>query len=89
MPLRLRPHVDALSDGFYLVYDDDEGYAGRIYDGTPTSPPQCEAPWFWGLDFFKARSLRPYYGTASSLDDARAKFRQAWDARAKRDGDDE
>lgn len=81
MSLRLKPQPDADPNVYFYVYDDAEGFAGRIFDCTQTSPPKCEAPWFWGLDYFKARGLLPYYGQAASKDEARAKFRKTWDSR--------
>lgn len=81
MPLSLKPQPDADPKVFFYVYDDTEGFAGRIYDGTSSSPSKCETAWFWGLDYFKARGLKNYYGTAASKEAAMAKFRAAWNAR--------
>lgn len=84
MPLCLRRQPDTRPDqGFYYVHDDVEGVVGRVYDGAPTSPPGTAEPWFWGLDHFKARGVTPYYGKAASRDEAMARFRAAWDARAR------
>lgn len=82
MSLRLKPQPDVPEPGaFFYVYDDEEGFVGRIYDGTNTSAPRTAQPWFWGLDYFKARSVKPYYGHVSSKEDAMTKFRAAWDSR--------
>lgn len=83
MPLRLKPQPDTRSsDGFFYVYDDEEGFAGRIYDGTKTSAPRTAEPWFWGLDYFKAKGVCPYYGKAASKEGAMMVFRKAWDSRS-------
>lgn len=82
MPLRLKPAPDTREhDACFYVYDGTGDVVGRIYDGTKTSAPKTQQPWFWGLDHFKAPRVKNYYGQASSKEDAMAKFRAAWDSR--------
>lgn len=82
MPLILKRDRDASSLGeYYLVYDENGACVGRIFNGFPNSVSKRNNDWFWGLDFFAARGVRPFYGHAATRELAMAEFRMMWDAR--------
>jgi hypothetical protein len=64
---------DVLADGKVV---------GRIYeDASASTPPELR--WFWSVSMWPATPGLTN-GTAATLDEAKARFRAAWDQHAKR-----
>lgn len=84
MSLILKRDRSASSLGeFYLVYDGGGACVGRIFNGFPDSVSSHGTDWFWGLDFFAARGVRPFYGHAATRELAMVEFRMTWNSRCK------
>jgi hypothetical protein len=66
---------DVLADGKVV---------GRIYeDASASTPPELR--WFWSVTEIVPATRGATHGTAATLEEAKAKFRQAWEnARTKR-----
>ena len=82
MSLILKRDRDRSKNGeFYLVHDKTGACVGRIFNGFPEHRSSHGKDWFWGLDYFAARGVRPFYGHAATKADAMAEFRTVWNSR--------
>lgn len=66
---------------YYLVHDEGGACVGRIFNGFPEHTSSHGKDWFWGIDFFAARGVRPFYGHAATRELAMAEFRTTWNSR--------
>jgi hypothetical protein len=73
----------ALRDEDYDVLADGK-VVGRIYEDASASTPP-DMGWFWSITAIVPATRGATHSTAATLEEAKAKFRQAWEnARTKR-----
>lgn len=80
--LKRDPEPGNRGDFYFVEEEDDSGarvYAGRIFNEFPDL--KQHKPWFWGLDFFQTRGVRPFYGQEETLELAMEMFKRTWNSR--------
>jgi hypothetical protein len=80
MPLTLRPTGLAPADADrqdWIVYEDGRPI-GRIYEDTFISTPP-DMRWFWSITEMVRVPGEVAHGHAATLDEAKTKFRTAWE----------